>query len=124
MDGGPTAGDAVLVMTQTRNAISVGHELEDIGTAVEGVLVLAEGFCHDRFNADQHERVPALVVAQLDLILARIRHVGRVIRGAIDPGEIVTRHNYVDAKPGVNEDPDVRLAVWDSPSRRKKQKTK
>jgi hypothetical protein len=112
-----------VVVRPARNAVSVGHELEDIGTAVEGVLVLAEGFRHEQFDAEQHDRVPALVVAQLGLVLARIRQVNRVIRGALDPAEIGTRHNRVNEKPGPNDDKDVRLAVWGDGGR-KKQKTK
>ena len=99
-------------MTTPGKALSLGFELDALGGALEGVHVLAEALRDEQLDEDEIQRLPTVLVAQLALMIGRLRYIRRAIRGDVDPAELLGRHNRVDIVQSETQDPDLRLGVW------------
>jgi hypothetical protein len=88
--------------------VSVSDELAAILNALEAVKVIVEELRVEDLPADLRKRHEAMA-GVLCLALVRLRDLGRVVRGALDPGIFWAEHSATSEKPAAWEDHDVRL---------------
>jgi hypothetical protein len=99
------------------SAVSLGLELANLEHALRGASLLAELLAnHDLPDEETQRMAPHCIVAQVSLINARLRHVGRVIRGEEDAESLWAPHNATSPSPLPGDDEDVRLVVKLPPS--------
>lgn len=97
--------------------VSIAAELSFIGRAVDGAVLLTDALVEDAvFTSDAAKRIPPAVVAVLGLVHGRLAQVQRVLRGSADPLRVLMPHN-ASGPLSREEDPDVRLCVWDADQR-------
>ena len=98
------------------SAVSLNLELSNLEHALRGASLLAELLGnHDLPDEETQRMAPHCISAQLALVNARLRHVGRVIRGEEDAETLWAPHNATSPSPLPGDDGDVRL-VSKSPS--------
>lgn len=94
-----------------RKRLSVSAELNDLRSALEGIRLLL-----DRFAGEPPESwtmlssLPRSVVALVELLDHRVRHLDRAVRGHVDPGDLWASHSGFG--PADDEEKDVRLVAW------------
>lgn len=97
--------------------ISLTDELATIELAVHAVALLTaaidEGFGTD---ADR-KRAPRAASAVAGLVAARLKLVGRAVRGSVDPLLLRVPFNAVADEEHGSEDGDVRLQAWTAEER-------
>jgi hypothetical protein len=106
------------------SAVSLGLELANLEHALRGASLLAELLAnHDLPDEETQRMAPHCISAQLALVNARLRHVGRVVRGEEDAETLWAPHNATSPSPLPGDDGDVRLVPRSVPptsrSRRK-----
>jgi hypothetical protein len=72
------------------------------------------------FIEEHAQKAPVAIVAQLELVRNRVRRLAGVLRGSVDPSEIVSRHNVAEpdvAREDPEDDRDLVIAVWDDARR-------
>ncbi|HYO52579.1 hypothetical protein [Archangium sp.] len=98
------------------SAVSLNLELANLEHALRGASLLAELLAnHDLPDEETQRMAPQCITAQLALVNARLRHVGRVIRGEEDAETLWAPHNAINPSPLPGEDGDVRLVSGSSP---------
>ena len=100
--------------TRTRrsesSAVSLSMELATLEHALRGASLLAELLAnHDLPDEETQRMAPHCISAQLALVNARLRHVGRVTRGEEDAETLWAPHNATSPSPLPGDDGDVRL---------------
>jgi len=99
------------------SAVSLNLELSNLEHALRGAALLAELLGnHDLPDEETQRMAPHCIVAQVSLINARLRHMGRVIRGEEDAETLWAPHNATSPSPLPGDDEDVRLVVNSLPS--------
>ena len=99
------------------SAVSLSMELANLEHALRGTSLLAELLGnHDLPDEETQRMAPHCIVAQVSLVNARLRHVGRVIRGEEDAETLWAPHNATSPTPLPGDDEDVRLVVKLPPS--------
>jgi hypothetical protein len=92
------------------SAVSLGLELANLEHALRVASLLAELLAnHDLPDEETQRMAPHCISAQLALVNARLRHVGRVIRGEEDAETLWAPHNATTPSPLPGDDGDVRL---------------
>lgn len=92
------------------SAISLNLELAHLEEALRGAALLAELLANHGLPDEETQRmVPHCIAAQLALVNARLRQVGRVIRGEEDAEALWAPHNATSSSPLPGDDGDVRL---------------
>jgi hypothetical protein len=92
------------------SAVSLGLELANLEHALRGASLLAELLANYDLPDEETQRMaPHCITAQLALVNARLRHVGRVIRGEEDAETLWAPHNATSPLPLPGDDGDVRL---------------
>lgn len=100
------------------SAVSLNSELSNLEHALRGASLLAELLAnHDLPDEETQRMAPHCITAQLALVNARLRHVGRVIRGEEDAETLWAPHNATSPSPLPGDDGDVRLVSRASPCR-------
>ncbi|HYO58519.1 hypothetical protein [Archangium sp.] len=98
------------------SAISLNMELANLEHALRGASLLAELLAnHDLPDEETQRMAPHCITAQLALVNARLRQVGRVIRGEEDAETLWAPHNAINPSPLPGDDGDVRLVSKSSP---------
>ena len=98
------------------SAISLNLELANIEHALRGTSLLAELLANHNLPDEEARRMaPHCIVAQLALVNARLRQVGRVIRGEEDAETLWAVHNATTPLPLPGDDGDVRLVSKSPP---------
>ncbi len=114
---------------ETKKAVSLTFELAEIHHAVEAAQIIVDQLRTKGMpSKEAARRAPGAVSAILSLVGVRLRDLGRVVVGRIDPALFLAPHNVDEATPRPNEDPDVRFVEWGPPKvgakKRKPGKTK
>jgi hypothetical protein len=100
------------------DTVSLNLELDNLESALRGTSLLAELLASNGLPDEEARRqAPHCIVAQLSLVNARLRQVGRVIRGEEDAEALLAPHNTTCPSPLPGEDGDVRLVSRASPCR-------
>jgi len=98
------------------SAVSLNLELANLEHALRGASLLAELLAnHDLPDEETQRMAPHCISAQLALVNARLRHVGRVIRGEEDAETLWAPHNATSPSPRPGDDEDVRLVSKSAP---------
>ena len=98
------------------SAVSLNLELSTLEHALRGASLLAELLAnHDLPDEETQRMAPHCITAQLALVNARLRHVGRVIRGEEDAETLWAPHNATSLSPRPGDDEDVRLVSKSDP---------
>lgn len=98
------------------SAVSLTMELANLEHALRGASLLAELLAnHDLPDEETLRMAPHCITAQLALVNARLRHLGRVIRGEEDAETLWAPHNATSPSPRPGDDEDVRLVSGSSP---------
>jgi len=99
------------------SAVSLNLELSNLEHALRGASLLAELLANHNLPDEETQRMaPHCIAAQLALVDARLRHLGRVIRGEEDAETLWAPHNATNSSPRPGDDEDVRLVVKLPPS--------
>jgi hypothetical protein len=97
-------------------AVSLTMELVNLEHALRGASLLAELLANQDLPDEETQRMaPHCITAQLALVNARLRQVGRVIRGEEDAETLWAPHNATSPSPRPGDDEDVRLVSGSSP---------
>jgi hypothetical protein len=103
-------GKSTRTLRSESSAISLGLELANLEHALRGASLLAELLAnHDLPDEETQRMAPHCISAQLGLVNARLRHVGRVIRGEEDAETLWAPHNATSPSALPGDDGDVRL---------------
>jgi len=98
------------------SAVSLNLELANLEHALRGTSLLAELLANHNLPDEEARRMaPHCIVAQLALVNARLRQVGRVIQGEEDAETLWAVHNATTPLPLPGDDGDVRLVSKSSP---------
>jgi hypothetical protein len=98
------------------SAISLNLELTTLEHALRGASLLAELLANHDLPDEETQRIaPHCITAQLALVNARLRHVGRVIRSEEDAETLWSPHNATSPSPLPGDDGDVRLVSGSPP---------
>ena len=104
-------GLTVKMKTLKRKAVSLSFELFELERAVEGARLMLDMLANEGMPTEYAQRVaPSAVAAGLSLVVARLHHLGRVIRGGEDPQHVWAEHN--DDTVHHPADVDLRLVAW------------
>jgi hypothetical protein len=99
------------------SAVSLNLELANIEYALRGTSLLAELLANHNLPDEETRRMaPHFIAAQLALVNARLRHVGRVVRAEEDAESLWAPYNATSPSPLPGDDEDVRLVVKLPPS--------
>ena len=99
------------------SAVSLNLELSNLEHALRGASLLAELLANHNLPDEETQRMaPHCIAAQLALVDARLRHLGRIIRGEEDAETLWAPHNATSSSPRPGDDEDVRLVVKLPPS--------
>lgn len=99
------------------SAVSLNLELSNLEHALRGASLLAELLANHNLPDDESRwMAPHCIAAQLALVDARLRHLGRVIRGEEDAETLWAPHNATSSSARPGDDEDVRLVVKLPPS--------
>jgi hypothetical protein len=103
-------GKSTRTLRSESSAVSLGLELANLEHALRGASLLAELLAnHDLPDEETQRMAPHCISAQLALVNARLRHVGRVIRGEEDAETLWAPHNATSPSALPGDDGDVRL---------------
>jgi hypothetical protein len=106
------------------SAVSLNLELSNLEHALRGAALLAELLGNYDLPDEETQRMaPHCIVAQVSLVNARLRHVGRVIRGEEDSETLWAPHNATSPSPLPGDDGDVRLVSRSLPPVQSARKT-
>ena len=98
------------------NAVSLNLELANLEHALRGTSLLAELLANHNLPDEEARRMaPHCIAAQLALVNARLRQVGRVIRGEEGAERLWAVHNATLPSPLPGDDGDVRLVSKSPP---------
>ncbi|QRN99159.1 hypothetical protein JRI60_09125 [Archangium violaceum] len=98
------------------SAVSLSMELTTLEHALRGASLLAELLAnHDLPEEETQRMAPHCISAQLALVNARLRHMGRVIRGEEDAETLWAPYNATSPSPRPGDDEDVRLVSKSAP---------
>ncbi|MFY0571131.1 hypothetical protein ACN28E_45880 [Archangium lansingense] len=98
------------------SAVSLNLELANLEHALRGASLLAELLAnHDLPDEETQRMAPHCISAQLALVNARLRQVGRVIRGEEDAEMLWAPHNAINPSPLPGDDGDMRLVSKSPP---------
>lgn len=89
-----------LIMSKRKKqkAWSLTFELYMLGDAVEAARILTDAAAVDQLaNEHDNQRAVASAAAVLTLVGLRVRDLGRVLRGEMDPDLLRARHNESEA---------------------------
>ena len=98
------------------SAVSLNLELANLEHALRGTSLLAELLANHNLPDEEARRMaPHCIAAQLALVNARLRQVGRVIRGEEGAERLWAVHNATLPSPLPGDDGDVRLVSKSPP---------
>ncbi|HYO68478.1 MAG TPA: hypothetical protein VEU33_20590 [Archangium sp.] len=105
-----------LSLRSESSAVSLNLELTNLEHALRGASLLAELLAnHDLPDEETQRMAPHCITAQLALVNARLRHLGRVIRGEEDAETLWAPYNATSPSPLPGDDGDVRLVSKSPP---------
>ena len=97
--------------TLKQKAVSLSDELFELERAIEGARLMIDMLANEGLPTQYAEKLaPSAIAAGLSLVVARLHHLGRVVRGGEDPRHVWAPHN--DGTVHFPEDADVRLVAW------------
>jgi hypothetical protein len=113
----------VKTKTLKRKTVSLSDELFELERAIEGARLMLDMLANEGMPTEYAETVaPSAIAAGLSLVVARLHHLGRVVRGGEDPRHVWAPHNdSIGLHP---DDADVRLTAWPWPHELKRKKSK
>lgn len=102
-----------------KKTLSLGWELMEIQSAVEGARILIDGIRQQQFGSEHDEKVaPHAASAALTLVSLRLRDLWRAVQGMANPAETIwAHHNATDLRAGDEHHDDIYMTGWSAEAR-------